>query len=97
MAFLNVRYNGADAKTYQGIEMAIRDESPVVFNTNAPRVDYLTALAVASHLVGDYGQVMGSSSIDHFGYDGGEILDEEMATSREVALALRTARAYLGM
>jgi hypothetical protein len=92
-AFLSIIYDDIDPTTYAGVQLrAGVDGEPVVFNTGNPTIDFITAGAVAHHMVGD--NVYLSSSVNHFGNDGGDLHDET-ASVAEIETALASALLYI--
>ena len=87
---LSVLYNDIDPTTYAGVQLSTESET-VVFNTGNPTHDFLTASMVAHHAGGD---VLCSSSVDHFGSDGGDLHDET-ASDEEIESARAAAIKYL--
>lgn len=90
MAFVTVH---GTPTSYAGVELYTgfgRTERRETFNTGAPLLDYLTALAVAD-LRNEGDCIMGSSSIDDFGADGGEELDATLATGEQFDTAWNRA------
>lgn len=83
-------------ETYEGIElcMALGAESEV-FNTGVPYHDYLVAATVAHARAGPDALIFGTSSIDHFVMDGGDLPDGTEATEEQVDKAAKAAKAYL--
>jgi len=80
MIFLSCLYDGQDPSSYEGIELRMgHGAEKVVFNTGNPAVDYLTAHLVIRKRCKDAGgdpddiYVGGSSSLDHFVMDGGDL------------------------
>lgn len=95
MMFLSCLYDGSDPATYRGFRLrGSSDQEPMVFNTGNPTVDYITAGCVAYTLAGGPCPVMGTSSIEHFVFDGG-ILNTDEFTEEEVRAGRENARRYL--
>lgn len=65
-----------------------------VFMSNNPTVDYLTAGFVAHYRLGPDAHVIGSSSVDHFSMDGGEIETDD-PTRADIDAAIALAKVYL--
>jgi len=96
IAHLSCLYDDRDPATYEGIELKMSLEAePEVFNTGNPFHDYLTAGIIVFHRAGENAIVMGSSSIDHFAMDGGDLPDGDTATEEQVMEAALAAKAYL--
>lgn len=93
---MTCEYDEPDPKTYRGIgvRMGIKAEQEL-FNTGRPYHDYLTAHLVIWKRVGEGMDVMGSSSLDHFVFDGGELPDSAAATEEQLNEAVEAAKAYL--
>lgn len=90
---ISILYDEPDPATYRGVQLKMGPEGePEVFGTGDPTVDYLTAGSVAHIRLGPGASILGTSSVDHFSMDGGDIRD---FTREDVEKAIRLARAYL--
>ena len=103
LPFLRLEYDDADPATYEGISLLMLDDKkPELFNTGNPTVDYHTAMAVIYKRAKDAGvdiddvPIQGSSSIDHFVMDGGELRDSE-PTDEDIQQAIVNAKKHLGI
>lgn len=83
----------ADPLNYRGVTLKVGDGREVFMSGNAT-VDYLTAGFVAHHRLGEHAHVIGSSSVDHFSMDGGEIETDD-PTKADIDAAITKAKAYL--
>jgi hypothetical protein len=90
IAFVRVLYTEPDPSTYGGIHLHI-DGWERLFASGTPTVDYLAACVVTMDRLGENARMMGSSSIDHFVMDGGD-LETEHPTPQQVQAAMRLAR-----
>ena len=94
--FLSCLYDDQNPETYEGIELRMDiDAEREVFNTGTPFHDYLTAACVAYTRAGEHAYITGSSSLDHFVFDGGVLPDGTAATEKQTKAAIETARQYL--
>ena len=95
MIFISCLYDEPDPSTYRGMEIRIdRESEPLVFNSGNPTVDYVTAGCVVYTRAGGEVPIMGSSSIDHFVMDEGDLKTEEIPDD-EIRAGYAAARAYL--
>lgn len=94
MAIIGIVYDEPDPETYGGVSLKMMPEGKREdFYTGDPTVDYLTAGIVAKYRLKG-GPVMGSSSVDHFSMDGGDLEDED-PPQHKLDLSLVLARKYL--
>ena len=96
--FMSIIYEEGDPNTYAGFELRADKKTIGIFNTGNPTVDYLTAMWWIKLSYGEDVHVSGSSSIDHFAFDGGDLRDGEgQYTPEEVAKAKKLAHQILGL
>lgn len=99
---IGILYSDDPNASYAGVTLSMdRGSSIEVFDTGNPTVDYHTAMLVVwrRHVLSGGSpdvnpHVMGSSSIDHFVMDGGDLRDED-PTQEEVGAAVAAAKDYL--
>jgi hypothetical protein len=98
---LSIKYDDANPATYEGVTLSMdRDKPRELFSTGNPTVDYNTAAAVVYRRFYNAGvdvddvPLMGSSTIDHFIMDGGELNEEP--TPEQIRKALDNAEKYEG-
>lgn len=80
---------------YRGVTLKMGDGEREVFMSGlGATVDYLTAGFVAHHRLGEHAHVIGSSSVDHYSMDGGEIETGD-PTKADIDAAIVAGRKYL--
>ena len=93
MIFMAVDYIGGEPHTYNGFTLKYKKEN-WKFNTGNPSFDHFTLWRFVYRKFGEdmLDHVMGSSSLDHFVFDGGEyereLSDQEMKTSDSIVTGM---------
>lgn len=86
VAHISVRYDDSDPATYAGVEYRVdRGKHMYCINTGNPTADYAAAMMVLYTVNGDEAIIMGSSSIDHFVMDGGDLETENFSEEQLVS------------
>lgn len=67
-AWISIDYDEGDQATYRAVEVAVREEKPVRFETCDPVSDWKSAIHHAANSECDF--ILFSSSVDHFTMDG---------------------------
>lgn len=82
---ISVIYDGEDPKSYRGVEYSTKAAPGThVINSGNPKVDYVCAMLVLDSMKAD--PVMGSSSIDHFTMDGGDLNTDTLTKKEKSAI-----------
>lgn len=81
MYFISVLYDDENVETYNGIKLSSMGSEICVINSKNPTIDYLAAFLLIQKLTNfvDNVTVMGSSSVDHFVFDGGDLKTENFS------------------
>jgi len=85
VAHISIKYDEGDPATYAGVEYRVdRGKHMYCINTGNPTADYAAAMMVLYTVNGDEAIIMGSSSIDHFVMDGGDLETENFSEEQLV-------------
>jgi len=86
VAHISIKYDEGDPATYAGVGYRVdRDKRMYFINTGNPTVDYAAAMMVLYTVNGEDAIIMGSSSIDHFVMDGGDLETENFSEEQLVS------------
>ena len=99
---LGIKYDDENPASYGGVTLRMLDKGEELFFSGDPTVDYHTAMNVIFKRCKDAGvsiddiPIQGSSSVDHFVMDGGELRDTD-PTDEEFTKAILAAKKHLGI
>lgn len=103
--FLAIRYDEGSPETYRGVQLSYgdgRNRFGTTVNSGRPTVDLHAAWRIVHAFESKRGNllasndvhVLGSSSIDQFVFDGGDLREADAISANEIRQSLRVARAW---